>query len=120
MKTMKKSFSILLFVVMFACMLAGCGSDVPRPEIEKAEFDFSVTYEFNGEEKTVSGVYVCEYKGISKALDGSPCRAWKGYVKDGKTEETVEIGKTKTGESIELHLDLFLQLQFLDMLLLYQ
>ena len=99
---MKKSFSILLLVVMFAGMLAGCGSDVPRPEIEKAEFDFSVTYEFNGETKTLSGVYVCEYNGLSWAIDGGYSRDWKGYIKGGKFEEIVQIGTDQNGNQIDL------------------
>ena len=60
---MKKIFGILLLVLLLAATLAGCGLTAPRPEIEKGEFPFSVTYEFAGEIKTVSGVYVCEYNG---------------------------------------------------------
>ena len=53
---------------MLSALLAGCGLEVPRPEIKEGEFDFIVTYEYNGEIKTVSGVYVCEFSGISWAL----------------------------------------------------
>ena len=56
---------------MLVCMLTGCGSISPNPKIKEGEFDFSVTYEFNGETKTVSGVYVCEYDGRSWVLDGN-------------------------------------------------
>ena len=87
-------------------MLAGCGSTVPSPEIKKGEFDFAVTYEFNGETKTVSGVYVCEYDGTTWALDGGAHRAWKGYLKDGKAEDTVEIGTTEGGDTVTLNLAL--------------
>ena len=99
---MKKFFGILFLVVMLGCMLTGCGMEVPSPEIKEGEFDFSVTYEFNGEQKTVSGVYVCEYSGPSWALDGGWSRDWKGYIKDGKVEEIIEIGTAKNGEKIEL------------------
>jgi hypothetical protein len=75
--------------------------------VKKGEFPFSVTYEFNGEIKTVSGVYVCEYKGTSWALDGGHHRDWNGYIKDGKVEETIEIGATDNGGKVALYLDLY-------------
>jgi hypothetical protein len=90
---------------MLVCMLAGCGMTVPRPEIKEAEFDITVTYEWNGEQKTVSGVYVCEYDGTSWALDGGYSRAWKGYLKDG-AEDVIEIGTTENGDWVSLHLAL--------------
>lgn len=89
---------------MLACMLTGCGLTVPKPEIKEAEFDFSVTYEFNGERITISGVYVCEYSGTAWALDGGYNREWNGYIKDGKTEDTFEIGTTDAGDRVELRL----------------
>lgn len=92
---------------MLAVLLTGCGYEVPRPEVKKGEFPFSVTYEFNGEIKTVSGVYVCEYKGTSWALDGGHHRDWNGYIKDGKVEETIEIGATDDGGKVALYLDLY-------------
>ena len=101
---MRKIFSVLLLTVMLVGMLTGCGSDVPQPEIKKAEFDFSVTYEFNGETKTVSGVYVCEYNGKSWAIDGGWSRDWKGYIKDGAEEDIIIIGTTKDGNLVELNL----------------
>lgn len=104
---MKKFLITLIFAAMLVCIITGCGSTVPRPEIKKGEFDFSVTYEFNGEEKTVSGVYVCEYNGTSWALDGGFHREWKGYIKDGKTEDVIEIGTTKDGGKAELTLALY-------------
>ena len=35
-----------------------------KKTIKKAQFNFSVTYEIDGEEKIYSGIYVCEYDGI--------------------------------------------------------
>ena len=83
---------MLLVALMLSALLAGCGLEVPRPEIKEGEFSFTVTYEYNGEIKTVSGVYVCEFSGISWALDGGYHRAWNGYIKGGEPEEAVEIG----------------------------
>lgn len=100
----KKYLCGLLVAMVLVCMLTGCGATVPRPETEKGEFDFSVTYECNGETNTVSGVYVCEYDGVSWALDGGWSRSWKGYIKDGATEDTFEIGRTADGDAIKLNL----------------
>ena len=88
---------------MLVCMLSGCGSTAPEPAIQEGEFDFSVTYEFNGEEKNLSGVYVCQYSGSEWTLDGGFHRAWEGYVKNGKTDG-IEIGTTANGEKVELNL----------------
>ena len=103
---MRKRLVALCLAVALLCMLAGCGLTVPRPKIRKAEFDFSVTYEFNGETKTVSGVYVCKFNGTSWAIDGGYSRDWKGYIKDNKMEEIIEIGTAKDGNKVELDLDL--------------
>ena len=59
------------------------------------------------ERKKVSGVYVCEYNGTSWALDGGAHREWRGYIKDGKVEDVIEIGTTKDGDKVELNLALY-------------
>ena len=58
---MKRIISTMLLMLAFVSTLTSCGFTVPRPEIEEGEFHFSVTYEFNGEIKTIFGIYVCEY-----------------------------------------------------------
>ena len=104
---MKRFFSVLLLAAMLACMFTGCGWTVPRPEIKEAEFQFSVTYEFNDEVKTVSGVYVCEYDGTSWTLDGGSHRSWIGHIQDGIVENTIEIGTTEDGGIVKLLLALY-------------
>ena len=96
-------FLCVMLTVLLTTILSGCGLSVPTPEIESGEFDFSVTYELNGEIKTVSGVYVCEYDGTSWALDGGYHRAWNGYIKDDKLEEPFQIGTTDDGGKILLN-----------------
>ena len=61
---MKKVLIALICVMVLSINLASCGADVPRPEIKEGRFNISVTYEYNGEIRTASGVYVCEYGGI--------------------------------------------------------
>lgn len=104
---MKRFSSIFILALMLVCILTGCSSDVPRPEIKKGEFDISVTYEFNGEVKTFSDVYVCEYDGLSWSLDGGYHRSWKGYLKSGKTDDIIELGTTKDGHEVTLLLALY-------------
>ena len=78
--------------------------EVPLPEIEKGEFDFTVTYEYDGKVKTISGVYVCEFAGLDFALDGGWSREWVGYIKDSDMEDMIPLGTSPDGEVIHLHL----------------
>lgn len=61
---MKKFLSILCLTLILVSTFTSCGFSVPRPEIKEGRFNISVTYKHNGETKTASGVYVCEYDGI--------------------------------------------------------
>lgn len=102
---MKRFVCAVLLALMLAVTLTGCGAFVPKPEIKRGEFDFSVTYTYGGESKTVSGVYVCEYNGKEWTLDGGYTRAWTGYIKGGKIEDHVIID-TVDGDEIILVLNL--------------
>ena len=85
---MKRTFSILILVVMLAVMLTGCGLNVARPEVKEGRFHITVTYEHNGVVKEASAVYVCEYDGIVwYNVNRDPFVNWKesfeGDIKDG-------------------------------------
>ena len=101
---MKRILSVSVLALLLAVLLAGCGLRVPRPEIKEGEFEFFVTCELNGEIKTLSGVYVCEYDGTSWALDGGYSRDWKSSVKgvEAGNQYEVQIGTTEDGGSIVL------------------
>ena len=101
---MTRKIIALLIVLMLTLTLASCALDVPRPEIKRGEFNFSVTYEYCGEIKTISGVYVCEYDGIDWVLDGGYHREWSGYIKDNTTEEFITLGIAEDGGEVELNL----------------
>lgn len=77
---------------------------VPKPEIREGEFDFALTYEVDGETKTLEGTYVCEFDGISRALDGVS-RKWKGYIKDHGDFTTYDVKTTDEGV-IKIDLDI--------------
>ena len=100
---MRRILSILVFV-LYVSALAGCGLQVSRPEIKKGEFHFSITYELNGEEKTFSAVYVCEFDGISWSLDGGYGRDWKAWTEGDYKGDTYSaiIGTTDDGGDIVL------------------
>ena len=101
---MKRRFGALILLTALVFTLVGCGLIVERPEVKEGEFNFSVTYEINGEIKTISGVYVCEYDGIDRVLDGVDHREWKGYIKDGTTEEQIKLATAEDGGVVELNL----------------
>ena len=101
---MKRIICAILLMIAFVSTLTSCDLTVPRPEIKEGEFNFTVTYEFNGEIQTVSGVYVCEYSGIDCALDGENHREWNGYIKDGNSEEIIVIDTADDGGIVELNL----------------
>lgn len=104
---MKRIIGILVITVMLLSMLTGCGLDVPKPAIKSGEFDFSVTYEINGETKTVSGVYACEYTGLGFYLDGGFSREWEGHVTDASLEEPITIARPEDNATLELRLDFY-------------
>ena len=99
---MKKIFSVLSLILIFALMLTGCGSNIPRPEVKEGSFDFTVTYELNGEVKTVKDTYVCKYKGVSMTLEGISYREWKGTLSGGLTDDSIKICDTSDGGEIVL------------------
>ena len=101
---MKRVSIALALMLIVSVGLTGCGLTVPRPEIKSGEFDFTVTYEYDGEIRTVSGVYACEYNGTDWALDGGYHRDWVGYIKGGGIDEIIEIGTAEDGGEIKLNL----------------
>ena len=84
---MKKITYVILLLVI-SVILTSCGLFAPRPEITEGKFNSSVTYEHNGEVKTASAVYVCEYDGVNWwDINRDPYANWKesfeGDIKDG-------------------------------------
>lgn len=104
---MKRIVGILVLTVILLSMLTSCGLDVPKPAIKSGEFDFSVTYEINGETKTVSGVYACEYTGLGFSLDGGFHREWEGHVTDASVEEPINIAVLDDNATLELRLGFY-------------
>ena len=104
---MKKILLTIALLMTLVFVLSGCGFTVERPEVKEGEFNFKVWYEFNGEIKSVSGVYVCKYNGTDWALDGGYHRDWIGYIEGDENEEMLEIGTTEDGGIVKINLALY-------------
>ena len=98
-----KLFICVVLATMFTSLLSGCAAVVLIPKVKEGRFNFSVTYEINGEEKTYSGVYVCKYDGAYKTLAGEGID-WKGYVENGEENGVIPI---QTNEDGIIYIDLY-------------
>lgn len=94
----------LIVSALIAASFTGVFITVPKPEIKEGEFDFSLTYEVDGDTKVIEGTYVCKFKGVSRNLDGV-ARKWKGYIKDHSDSTDYEIKTTDEGV-IKINLDI--------------
>ena len=99
---MKRIFSALLLVVVLVGVLASCSLVLPSPEIKEGRFDVSVTYEVNGETKTLDLVYVCEYDGVDWTLEGTSYRAWNGHFEGYEDGDIIEVCESDDGSKIHL------------------
>ncbi len=81
MKKKKLSTTMILLAVTIiayiAVTLLWCYTT--KPAVTKGEFPFSITYEYKGETKTLTGVYECEYSG-SRTIQGDHDRHWDGQA----------------------------------------
>lgn len=99
---MKRIITALLLTAIFAVMLVGCGLTVPAPQIKEGEFNVTVTYEVDGETKTLDLVYVCEYGGSEMSMEGTRNRVWNGHFDGYEDGEVIEVATTKDGGKIAL------------------
>ena len=106
MKALKRI--VMFFASLLVCgTFAGCASGVPKPEVKEGKFNFSVTYEVDGEVETISGVYVCKFVKATKSIDGQG-RKWNAYVEGGEMATTVDLATVEDGViKLELSLNAF-------------
>ena len=93
----QKLLGVVAVITMSTLLFTGCVAKIPEPTVEEGRFEFSVTYEIDGEEKTCSGVYVCQYEGVSVALDGKG-RAWNACIENGSRDGMIEIQNNEDGK----------------------
>lgn len=103
-----KQFLIAVFLSLsLLIMLAGCGKGL-NPSVKEGRFNFSVTYEVDGEQETVSDVFVCEFVEIIFALDGSYIE-WNSRVEDSELANRLEENRgyllLKTCDDGSIYLD---------------
>ncbi len=99
---MKRIIGAFLLSAMTLLMITGCALTMPAPEIKEGKFDVSVTYEINGEEKTLDLVYVCAYDGVDWTMEGVSYRAWNGHFEGYGDGDVIEISQTEDGAKIAL------------------
>ena len=89
MKIKKLTVATILFAVTVVAYVVAslfC-SYTTKPAVTTGEFPFSITYEYQGETKTLSGVFACEYSG-SQTVQGEHSRGWDGSIKYENAEDT--------------------------------
>jgi hypothetical protein len=94
-----RKFKILTLLVLIISILSfstGCSCKTLVPEKTEGRFDFSVTYEMNGEEITYNGVYVCKFDGVYFSFYGNG-RDWIGYVENTEKEDVIVIQTNEDG-----------------------
>lgn len=62
---------------------------VPKPEITYGEFPFKLTYEINGEIKTIEDTVICEFDGFEVIGEAGKYRKWKTSLKSGNERVTL-------------------------------
>ena len=110
-----KLIYVTIFVFLFTMVLTGC-EKAPEPIIKEGKFNFSVTYEVDGETKTISSVFVCNFIESSMYLDGYYID-WESYIEDREIEELFPEQYhnciiVKTNEYGNIYLDLNLYPQY--------
>ena len=105
---MKRKLIALILIFMLVGTLTACSVE-PSPKIKEGRFNFSITYEQWGEEKTVSGVFVCKYAGRNFTLEGGKfTREWEGHVEGVEHAEEVYTAAVliyETDDGGEIYLD---------------
>jgi hypothetical protein len=95
--------TVVILITIFTSLLSGCLARMPLPSVKEGRFDFSVTYEVDGEVKTYSGVYVCEFDGAYKTLAGEGVD-WEGYIENGDDKGIIPI---QTNDDGIIYIDLY-------------
>lgn len=96
MNRLKKFCFCLIVFTLMPMLFSSCSAKMPVPTITEGRFDFSVTYELNGEEKTYCGVYVCKFDGVYVSWSGNG-RDWSGYIENGNGEDEIAIQTNEDG-----------------------
>ena len=83
------------------------GYNIQTPAVRSQEFPFTITYTYQGQQNTISGVYAAEYTPSAKYLGDNPIH-WFGHIRDQNLLESdfIRIGEDGThAMSIDLNLE---------------
>lgn len=80
-RNLKKAKIILTVYLIATLLLLFLGYTVQMPKVARQEFPFSITYSYQGNTETISGVYTGEYVRRAKYM-GENSLAWYGYIQD--------------------------------------
>ena len=99
---------IILALHLSATALLLCfGYGIQKPAVQKQEFPFTITHTYQGQQQTISEVYVAQYSPFAKYLGDRPL-GWFGYRLDQDRLESdfIRIAQDDTHAfSIDLNLD---------------
>ena len=70
-------FLAVMLIIYVIASIAFCYTT--KPAVRTGEFPFSITYEYMGETKTISGVYACKFGG-SRTIFREHDRFWAGEI----------------------------------------
>ena len=111
---MKKFLVTVIILLSILTTLVGCVKGL-EPSVKEGQFHFSVTYEVDGVQETVSGVFVCEFEEVVNALDGSYIK-WNSYVQDAALANRLEANRgyllLKTCDDGNVYLDVNLSAEY--------
>jgi hypothetical protein len=97
---MKTKKFVILAVLLAGLLIAYAAFSVifcynTKPAVSEGEFPFSITYEYLGETKTISGVCSCEFEG-SRTISRQHDRFWNGEITYTEGDNFVHKEETKT------------------------
>ena len=103
----RAAWNILALHQSATALLLCFGYGIQKPAVQKQEFPFTITYTYQGQQQTISEVYVAEYSPFAKYLGDRPL-AWFGYRLDQDRLESdfIRIAQNDTPAfSIDLNLE---------------
>ena len=101
-KNRLKAWLILAIYIAATCAVVfGCYG-VQKPEVERQEFPFTITYSYQGKTNTISDIYVAEYDRVAKYI-GDDLLTWFGYVKD---KDRLEADFYRVDDSFSVNLNI--------------
>lgn len=87
------SILAIMLIIVFMFWMAFGGANyfiqIPKPEITYGEFPFKLTYELNGEIKTIEDTVICEFDGFEVIGEAGKYRKWKTSLKSGDERLTL-------------------------------